>query len=140
MAEITAKTTQNPNCEKTKARGATPKASLERDAGINPLNSSQQLIVVRYLDHVLYNRTSAAAMKPQAREAIDWLLYDCELYIILTWDRDTEPPSLHGGDLKASGLVLLKSDILDLQLLKASAQPLPKILVEFKKQTSHTRS
>ena len=79
-------------------------------------------------------------MKPQAREAIDWLLYDCELYIILTWDRDTEPPSLHGGDLKASGLVLLKSDILDLQLLKASAQPLPKILVEFKKQTSHTRS
>jgi hypothetical protein len=67
-------------------------------------------------------------MKPQTREAVGWLVYDCELYIILTWDRDAEPPTLHGGDPKGSGLVLLKSDILDLQWLKVSAQPLPKNL------------
>jgi hypothetical protein len=63
-------------------------------------------------------------MKPQKREAIGWLVYDCELYVTLMWDRDAEPPTLHGGDPKASGLVLLKSDILDLQLLKVSPLPL----------------
>jgi hypothetical protein len=67
-------------------------------------------------------------MKPQKREAIGWLVYDCELYVILSWDRDAEPPTLHGGDPKASGLVLLKSDILDLQRLKVISQPLPKNL------------
>jgi hypothetical protein len=65
-------------------------------------------------------------MKPQTREAVGWLVYDCELYVILSWDWDAEPPTLHGGDPKASGLVLLKSDILDIQLLKVSLQPLPR--------------
>jgi len=76
------------------------------------------LIVVRYLDHVLYHRTSALVMKPQVREAVGWLVYECEQYVTLTWDRDAEPPTLHGGDPKASGLVLLKSDILGLKKLE----------------------
>lgn len=78
----------------------------------------QQLIYVRYRDHVLYSRSSAITMQPQTREAIGWLVYDSELYVILAWDRDAEPPTLHGGDAKASGLVVLKSDILILQELK----------------------
>ncbi|XES76085.1 MAG: hypothetical protein ACBZ72_07810 [Candidatus Bathyarchaeia archaeon] len=79
-----------------------------------------KLIFVRYLDHVLYNRSSAIAMKPQTREAVGWLIYDCDLYLVLAWDRDAEPPTLHGGDPKASGLVLLKSDILELRKLSSS--------------------
>jgi hypothetical protein len=63
-------------------------------------------------------------MKPQTREAVGWLIYDCDLYLILSWDRDAEPPTLHGGDPKASGLVLLKNDILDLQRLNVNLQPL----------------
>jgi hypothetical protein len=70
------------------------------------------LIFVRYLDHVIFNRTSALAMKPQVRETVGWLVYECEYYITITWDRDADPPTLKGGDPKASGLVLLKSDIL----------------------------
>ena len=73
------------------------------------------LIFVRYLDHVLYNRNSALAMKPQIREAVGWIVYECEQYMTLTWDRDAGPPTLHGGDPKASGLVLLKSDILEMK-------------------------
>ena len=91
-----------------------------------PLNPLDYLIFVRYRDHVLYNRSSALAMQPQIREAVGWLIYDCELYVILSWDRDAEPPTLHGGDVKASGLVLLKSDILDLQKLKVCPKPLQK--------------
>jgi hypothetical protein len=75
----------------------------------------KELVFVRYVDHVLYNRSSALAMQPQIREAIGWLIYECDTYITLCWDRDAGPPTLHGGDAKASGLVLLKSDILELQ-------------------------
>jgi hypothetical protein len=80
----------------------------------------QELIFVRYVDHVLYNRSSAMAVQPQVREAIGWLIYECDNYITLCWDRDAGPPTLHGGDPKASGLVLLKSDILELQKMPAN--------------------
>ncbi len=88
------------------------------------LSQTRELVSVRYLDHVLYHRSSALAMKPQIREAIGWLMYECDQYITLSWDYDAEPPTLHGGDVKASGLVLLKTDILMLKKLKINVQPL----------------
>ncbi len=78
----------------------------------------KELIFVRYLDHVIFNRVSALAMKPQVREAVGWLVYECEYYITLTWDRDADPPTLKGGDPKATGLVLLKTDIKELKRLE----------------------
>jgi predicted type IV restriction endonuclease len=72
----------------------------------------EKVVFVRYIDHVMYNRTSALTMQPQVREAVGWLVYEAENYIIISYDRDAGPPTLHGGDPKASGLVLLKSDIL----------------------------
>jgi hypothetical protein len=129
MAELSLNATQAPDCVGPKAGGTNRKSILKRNAGTSPLNPPQlfkQLIFVRYLDHVLYNRSAAQAMKPQTREAVGWLIYDCDLYLTLTWDRDAEPPTLHGGDPKASGLVLLKSDILELQPLKVSPKLLQK--------------
>lgn len=82
----------------------------------------QELVYVRYSDHILYNRASALAMQPQIREAIGWLIYECDSYITLCWDRDAGPPTLHGGDAKASGLVLLKSVIIEMQKLPASLE------------------
>lgn len=76
------------------------------------------LVYVRYLDHVAFNRSSALVMAPQTREAVGWLVYDSSEYVTLTFDRDAGPPTLKGGDPKASGLVLLKSDILELQRLR----------------------
>jgi hypothetical protein len=81
-----------------------------------------ELVFVRYIDHVLYNRTSALAMQPQVREAVGWLVYECDQYMTLSWDRDGGPPTLHRGDPKASGLVLLKSDIITLEKLKVEAE------------------
>ena len=81
-----------------------------------------QLIHIRYVDHVLYNRALALAMQPQIREAVGWLVYECAQYVTLSWDRDAGPPTLHGADPKASGLVLLKSDIIALERLKIKAQ------------------
>src|SRR4030066_1640034 len=84
----------------------------------------KRLIFVRYLDHVVFNRVSALALKPQVRETVGWLVYECDYYITLTWDRDAEPPTLKGGDPKASGLVLLKSDMLEFKKLEVCALPL----------------
>lgn len=85
---------------------------------------TRKLVSVRYLDHVLYNRSSALAMKPQVREAVGWLIYECDQYVTLAWDHDAEPPTLHGGDPKASGLVILKTDIIMLKRLGVYSQPL----------------
>jgi hypothetical protein len=75
------------------------------------------LVFMRYLDHVAYNRSMALAMQPQVREAVGWLVYECEQYVTLVWDKDAMPPTLKGGDPKASGLVLLRSDIVEFKRL-----------------------
>ena len=75
------------------------------------------LVFVRYRDHVLYHRSDPVSLRPQVRECVGWLVYDCAEYIIMSWDRDAEPPTLKGGDPKASGLVVLRSDILELRRL-----------------------
>jgi len=82
----------------------------------------EQAVFVRYRDHVMYNRSSALLMQPQTREAIGWLVYEAERYIIISWDRDADPPTLRGGDPKASGLVLLKSDIVSYKKLSPNQQ------------------
>lgn len=76
-----------------------------------------RLIYVRYRDHVLYHRAQPETLGPQTRECVGWLVYESPEYVIITWDRDAEPPTLKGGDPKASGLVLLCSDILELRML-----------------------
>ena len=86
--------------------------------------TNETLVYVRYLDHVLFSRCPPLVMKPQIREAVGWLNYECEEYIILSWDRDAEPPTLKGGDPKASGVVLIKSDISEFKRLETLAPPL----------------
>ncbi len=105
----------------------------------------KKLVCVRYVDHVLYNRATAVAMKPQIRKAVGWLVYECDQYITLTWDHDDEPPTLHGGDSKASGLVLLKSDILELQRLPSDFElnlnvKQPKIETEYALRPSERKT
>jgi hypothetical protein len=128
MTGLTAEAKTSPDCILgTQSRPCTCKSEpIKGSANTSPLHPLLNLIFVRYRDHLLYNRSSALAMQPQTREAVGWLVYDCELYVILSWDRDAEPPTLHGGDPKASGLVLLRSDILDFQKLNVCAQPLQK--------------
>jgi len=86
------------------------------------------LVFVRYLDHVQYNRASALAMAPQTRETVGWLVYECQEYITLSWDRDSGPATLHGGDPKATGIVILKLDILELRRLEDPARLLKETL------------
>jgi hypothetical protein len=82
------------------------------------------IVYVRYLDHVIFSRCEPLIMRPQTRETVGWLNYECEDYIVLSWDRDAEPPTLKGGGLKASGLVLLRTAILEFEKLQVQVLPL----------------
>jgi len=73
------------------------------------------LAYVRYRDHVLYHRSNPESQSPQIRETVGWLVYEGEEYITICWDRDAGPPTLKGGDPKASGLVILRSDIMEMR-------------------------
>jgi hypothetical protein len=84
----------------------------------------KNLIYVRYYDHVLFNRSSAMLMAPLVREAVGWLVYECDQYITLVLDRDARPPTVKGNsDPNATGLVLLRSDLVDFKQLKDVLPP-----------------
>ncbi len=119
MAELTAN--PSPDCNLCTKAGSKSKVESTPGSIGSPLNPPLPLIYVRYRDHVLYSRSIAEIMQPQVREAVGWLVYECDHYIILSWDRDAQPPTLTGGDAKASGLVLLKSDIIALERLEIKA-------------------
>jgi hypothetical protein len=85
-------------------------------------NAFTKLVCVRYVNHVLFNRTVALEMKPQIRVAVGWLVYECEQYLTIAWDCDDQSSTLQDGQLKASGLVLLKTAILALNKLNAQNQ------------------
>jgi hypothetical protein len=79
--------------------------------------TKQGICYVRYVDHVAFFRAVALDLNPQIREALGWLTFENDEYIIIQYDRDAGLPTLKGGDSKASGLVLLKSAILEIRRL-----------------------
>ena len=80
----------------------------------------RNMTYIRYRDHVIYHRSSPEAMMPQVREAVGWLVQECADYVIICWDRDAGPPTLKGGDPKASGLVVLRTDILEMKRITSA--------------------
>ncbi|MDR2707431.1 MAG: hypothetical protein LBB87_01620 [Nitrososphaerota archaeon] len=81
------------------------------------LEEFTELVYVQYVDHVVFHRAVAEDMEPQIRETVGWLVCETDVHVTICYDRDTAPPTLRGGDAKASGLVLLKSAILVLKKL-----------------------
>ncbi len=77
----------------------------------------QKLVQVVYRDHVLFSHSDPLVVEPQVRETVGWLVYEADGFITICWDRDFNPPVLKGGDLKATGLVILRTDIVELKLL-----------------------
>jgi hypothetical protein len=95
---------------------ASPPAQPPRSCAKHRPNEKMEagdIVYVVYRDHVHYHRSDPALMEPQVRETVGWLECQNENFITLSWDRDACPPTLIGGDPKASGLVILRSDIID---------------------------
>jgi len=94
----------------------------EKAASTNVARERGDVIYVMYKDHVLYHRAQPESLKPQVRECVGWLVYEMPDYIIICWDRAAGPPTLKGGDPKASGLVVLTSDILEMKRIASAEQ------------------
>ena len=74
------------------------------------------IVYVRYLDHVLFKDMDPGAYsEPFVRETVGWLASENERAIQVIWERQ-----VGGGATRqrATGLVVLKADILELKRLE----------------------
>lgn len=94
-----------------------PGKEIEKVRKVLKALGHKPLVYIRYLDHVLFNRSDPLALKPETRETVGWLLYECDDYVIVCWDCDAGPPSLKNHDPKATGLVILRPLVLELRRL-----------------------
>ena len=76
------------------------------------------LVHVVYRDLVKFARTDPELIEPVIRERLGWLVYECVDYVTIVSDRDAGPPTLKGGDSRADGLVIPRSDIVRLEALQ----------------------
>jgi hypothetical protein len=78
----------------------------------------EAVVYVRYLDHVLFKEVDPSAYaEPFAREAVGWLDYEDTDCIRLVWERLAVPDPHGETRQKATGLVILKSAILEIRRL-----------------------
>ena len=79
---------------------------------------SLPLVYVRYLDHVLFKDMDPGAYsEPFIRETVGWLASENERAIQLIWERQLGEGATRQ---RATGLVILKADILELKRLGES--------------------
>ena len=72
---------------------------------------------VRYRDHVLFKDVDPSAFGPFVRETIGWLEFEGADFVRLVWERSVENGENPTIKQKATGLVILKSDILEMRRL-----------------------
>ena len=73
------------------------------------------VVLVRYLDHVLFRDADATTFKPWIRECVGWLDYEDEEYVRLVWERFMMPDPPAEPKPKATGLVIMKNAILEVR-------------------------
>ena len=72
-------------------------------------------VYIRYRDHVLFRNTLEAVDQPAERETIGWLTQENRELVCIQHDRTIENLQYASG--RATGLVLLKSCILEIRAL-----------------------
>jgi hypothetical protein len=80
-------------------------------------------VYVRYLDHVLFRNADAGLFTPVLRETVGWLHRETADAIWVLWERSVKPLPRERSPSAESGLVLLKSEIVEMRRL-----PLQEIL------------
>jgi hypothetical protein len=73
------------------------------------------IVYIRYKDHVLFRNTPEAIEKADEREAIGWLTQETGKLLCIQNDRTLENLQYAIGE--ASGIVLLKSCVLEIRVL-----------------------
>ena len=76
------------------------------------------IVYIRYLDHVLFRNVNSSLYKPAERETVGWLVKGNDKAVWILWDRSLNRLPQERTKPEESGLVLLKSGILELKLLE----------------------
>jgi hypothetical protein len=76
------------------------------------------VVYIKYLDHVLFKDVDPLRYaRPFVREAVGWLDHEDGESVRLVWERFAEPDPGGKARQKATGLVILKSNILERKCL-----------------------
>ena len=75
----------------------------------------ESMMVIRYLDHVLFMGVDHGKQKPVVRETVGWLVKQDENAVWLLWDRDTSSSPQMSSESRECGLVILRRDIVDMK-------------------------
>ena len=74
----------------------------------------ENLVYIRYLDHILFNYSNPLQYSPIKRETIGWLVKEDDKAVWIVADRSVES-FIH--QVKDSGRIILKTDILEMKRL-----------------------
>ena len=89
----------------------------ERGPGGRAVPEPGSVVYVRYLDHVLVRNADLGAYRPFVRETVGWPDREDGDCVRLVWDRAAGPAQSGKTKQLASGLVILKSAILEMRIL-----------------------
>jgi len=91
--------------------------------GLRCLNKLEpNLVYVRYWDHILFRNSDPNLYKPVLRECVGWILKENEEAVWLLWDRSVKSLPQERSNPNESGLVILKSEILEMKKLESPTQ------------------
>jgi hypothetical protein len=76
------------------------------------------LVLVRYRDHILFRNLDPSEMRPQLRETVGWLAKETPEAVLILWDRGLEGLPHGRVEDRASGLVILRGEIVELRRLE----------------------
>lgn len=82
------------------------------------LGMSPPLVLVRYRDHLLFRNLNTRDVKPVVRETVGWLVRETPEALLILWDRSVSPLPQGRMEPKASGLVLLRGDVISIRRLE----------------------
>lgn len=82
---------------------------VEKNKGIGTL------VVIRYLDHVLFRNSDPALFNPVIRECVGWLMKENAHAIWILWDRSAQDLRHERTDPRESGLVIIKNNVLEMK-------------------------
>ena len=79
--------------------------------------SWNNLIYIRYRDHVLFRNANAPEYQPWIRETVGWSDHQDEEFVRIVWERYPEPNSPEKTRLRSTGLAIDRRNILEMRRL-----------------------
>ena len=73
------------------------------------------MVRIVYRDHILFRNSDHKLYRPALRETVGWVQKENELAVWILWDRSVEKLPHERISAKESGLVTLKTDIMELR-------------------------